>query len=161
MQILVSDANVLIDFDRVGLIESFFALDFEVRVLDVLFQEELAERHGHLETLGLKLESLPSDSMHRAQELIRTHRRPGRIDLLSLALAEHLECPLLTGDADLRTAAESEAVEVHGSLWVAQCMMEKGLVSDRALRRAFEEMRRSGRRLPWRVAAEIVNPDAG
>lgn len=48
----------------------------------------------------------------------QTYVRPGRIDLFALALAELEKCPLLTGDAALRLAAETEQVEVKGTIWL-------------------------------------------
>ena len=66
-----------------------------------------------------------------------------------MAAAEQEACPLLTGDRNLRVAAEGEGIEVHGTLWVAERLVVAGVVSVDELRDAYAKMRASERRLPW------------
>ena len=80
--------------------------------------------------------------------LTKVHRRPGRIDLLALALAEQEGCALLTGDRHLRAAAEAEGVEVHGTLWLAEQAITAGALLPAELRELYRRMRDAGRRLP-------------
>lgn len=149
MKLLISDANILIDFEEGGLVDALFGLEARLAVPDVLFEDELKEAHPHFEELGLESIELGPVAVHRAVELARAHRRPGRIDLLALALAEQEACPLLTGDRDLRDAANAEGVEVHGTLWVAALLLDAGLVTASELRAAYQAMRAASRRLPW------------
>jgi hypothetical protein len=51
--LLVSDANIFIDFEVAGLSGLLFQLPHEILVPRVLFDDELAARHSHLRTLGL------------------------------------------------------------------------------------------------------------
>lgn len=60
MQLLISDANILIDLGEGQLLTQFFQLPYEFRVLDILFYEELEAQHGHLLDLGLQTVSLPA-----------------------------------------------------------------------------------------------------
>ena len=53
-QLLVSDANVLIDMDAGGLLKAMFALDYDFAVPDILFEEELKAQHPELPRFGLK-----------------------------------------------------------------------------------------------------------
>jgi len=53
MQVLISDANVLIDMEAGGLLELMFQLPFEFKVSDMLYVDELSHRHSHLLQLGL------------------------------------------------------------------------------------------------------------
>lgn len=149
MKLLISDANILIDFEEGGLISELFQLEATLAVPDVMFEQELREDHPHLEGLGLRSIELGPDAVQRAVALAARHRRPGRIDLLALALAQQEGCPLLTGDGDLRDAAEAEGVEVHGTLWVGELLVKAGLVSAAELRAAYLAMRIALRRLPW------------
>jgi hypothetical protein len=59
MQILVSDANVLIDIEHGVLLSSMFSMETVFVVPDVLFEKELRARHSHLLDLGLKVKTLP------------------------------------------------------------------------------------------------------
>lgn len=53
MQLLISDANILIDLEEGGLLRQLFGLPYEFRVPDILFYEELEDQHGYLVDLGL------------------------------------------------------------------------------------------------------------
>ena len=73
--------------------------------------------------MGLQIRTLLPKSVGRVQTLSQTYAKPGRNDLFALALAEVEECPLLTGDASLRQAAETEQFEVKGTVWLISEMV--------------------------------------
>jgi predicted nucleic acid-binding protein len=148
--LLVSDTNILLDWEDGGRLEVLFALGATLAVPDVLWVDELADRAERLRALGLQARSLGPEGIHRAEALARVHRKPGRIDLLALALAAQEGCPLLTGDRDLRAAATAEGVAVHGTLWLAEQAMAAGALRPMELREVYQRMRQAGRRLPWR-----------
>jgi hypothetical protein len=154
--LVISDANILIDMEVGRLIAPMFSLDIVFTVPDVLYHDELAGQHAHLLDAGLQLRSLSALTMARALSLSQTYARPGRNDLLALALAEAERCPLLTGDAALRQAAEAERVEIRGTLWLVSAMLSHGGISVATARSAFDGMRANGRRLPWDVADRLL-----
>ncbi len=152
MQLLISDANILIDLEEGRLLKAFFRLPYQFKVSDILFYEELEEQHSHLLDLGLQLGELTSQSMQDAAELIQRYSGPSRNDCFALALARQEQCPLLTGDQTLRKAAEKEAVIVKGTVWVVEQMVIHQIINKPQAKTAYERMKTSGRRLPWRLA---------
>ncbi|MBV1788454.1 PIN domain-containing protein [Marinobacterium sp. D7] len=116
MQVLISDANVLIDMEAGQLLELMFQLPFQFKVSDLLYHDELSDQHAHLPGLGLVISELTADGMLDAFRMTQTYAGPSRYDCFSLALAKQENCPLLTGDGDLRQAAAQEAVIVMGTL---------------------------------------------
>lgn len=149
MRLLISDANVLIDFEAGGVTAALFDLGAGLAVPDVLFEEELKASHAALIEHGLRVLALSSESVSHALQLALRHRRPRRNDLLALALAVQERCPLVTGDRALRSAAVAEGVEVHGTLWLMTEVRLRGVRSVGDLREAYGRMRAAGRRLPW------------
>lgn len=148
MRLLVSDKNILMDWEAAGRLPTLFGWGATLVVPDVLFAQELTSRAARLTELGLQVLELDERGVHRVAMLAQRYRGPSRVDLFALALAELQACPLLTGDRALRSAATSENVEVHGSLWMAERMVEAGALDVEELREAFEAMRCGGRRLP-------------
>lgn len=148
MRLLVSDKNILMDWEAAGRLQTLFGWGATLVVPDVLFAQELGSRAARLTQLGLQVLELDERGVQRVAALAQRHRGPSRIDLFALALAERQACPLLTGDKALRLAATREGVEVHGTLWLAEEMFKAGVVDVPALKAAFEEMLRRGRRLP-------------
>jgi predicted nucleic acid-binding protein len=156
MLLLISDANILIDVEVGGLTAAMFSLDCQFAVPDVLYYEELEAQHAHLRDMGLQIRSLSASSVEQVQVLARAYRRPGRNDLFALALAQAEACPLLTGDAALRQAAEAERVEVKGTIWLISEMLRERRIAVELARAALHRMRLTGRRLPWDTAEKIL-----
>ncbi|GAB7526939.1 DUF3368 domain-containing protein [Paraburkholderia sp. 2C] len=161
MLLLVSDTNILFDVEVSDLVVPMFSLDYQFAVPDVLFYEELQDRHAHLLDLGMQVRTLSAERVERVQELARYHARPGRNDLFALALAEAEACPLLTGDAALRQAAQAERVEVRGTVWLLGEMVRKRSITVSAAHVALDKMRRNGRRLPWDLAEQTLEALGG
>lgn len=156
MLLLISDANILIDIDTAGLLAPMFSLEYRFAVPDVLYVEELEGQHDGLLELGLQSVTLQDHLVATVALLSQRYRRPSRNDLFALVLAASQACPLLTGDKDLRVAAESEGVEVRGTLWLVTEMARTKRISIQVARAAYQRMRDSGRRLPWDEAERLL-----
>ena len=155
-QLLISDANILIDMEEGELLEAMFSLPYQFATPDILFAEELEEVHAHLPSLGLELKEVSPDSMMYAMQLTSTYTKASRNDCFALALAKQEQCPLLTGDMALRVAAEKEATIVKGTIWlVSQLVIHQQINAEQA-RVAYRQMQANGRRLPWRIAEEAL-----
>ena len=156
MLLLISDANILIDIEIGGLIAPMFRLEYQFAVPEILFYEELDGQHAHLLDMGLQPKELDEAMVARVSEFATKYPRPGRNDLFALVLATSEQCPLLTGDKNLKAAAESENVEVRGTLWLVNKMVQSGKITVHVARNAYQLMRAHGRRLPWNVAEEML-----
>jgi predicted nucleic acid-binding protein len=157
MQILVSDANVLIDIEHGILLSPMFSMETVFVVPDVLFEKELKARHSHLLDLGLKVKTLSKEAVDIAKEFAAKYRRPSRMDIFALSLAFHENCPLLTGDKSLRNAAFQEGVPVYGTIWLVKDMLEKKIIQLSTAHSAFEKMKNAGSRLPWEEVDKLLH----
>jgi predicted nucleic acid-binding protein len=154
--LLISDANILIDLEVGGLIIELFSLPFEFYVPDMLFVDELEEQHSYLLDHGLQLGELSPDSMAVLEQLVQRYKQPSRYDCMALVLAKQQQCPLLTGDKNLRKAAIKEQVDVKGTLWVVGELIEKQIITCQTAQTAYNKMEAEGRRLPWdKVKAQL------
>lgn len=156
MQLLISDTNIIIDLDVCELLEQMFQLPFSFAVPDVLYLEELEEQHGNLPGFGLQVLPLSSESINSAIELRAKYLDTGENDLFALTLAKQEECPLLTGDQALRIAAKEENVELKGTIWIIQQLIEHGSLNCDNASEAFDTMKANGRRLPWKKAEQMI-----
>lgn len=150
-RLLISDANILIDIEAGGLLRPMFRLEAIFAVPNILFEEELREQHPELPRLGLRPLELSDATVQSAAALVEKYQASGVSinDLLALALAQQESCPLLTGDAKLRTVAERENIEFHGTIWLVGQMMAGRVIVVRQAAAAYDKMKRAGRRLPW------------
>lgn len=158
MQLLISDANILIDLEEGEILDIFFQLPYQFSVPDILFFEELEDQHAHLLEMGLTLCELSAQTLIYAHELIqRVGGGPSRNDCFALALAKQENCPLLSGDEALRRTARREDVEVNGSIWVVERLIQQQLITAEDARGAYTKMRAQGRRLPWELAFQRLD----
>lgn len=148
-KLLISDANVIIDMEVGGLIKQMFRLDYEFAVPDVLYETELKENHANLPKLGLKRRELQAAAVEYTVMLGTKYPKPGRIDLMALALARQEQCRLLTGDQALREAGKAEGLEVVGTIWLVGELLRVKIIAKKDARAAYNKMRESDRRLPW------------
>lgn len=152
MQLLISDANILIDMEEGGLVALFFDLPYDFCVPDILYYEELEDQHAHLCELGLGLKELSARSLSRVATIKAKYIGPSTNDVFALLLAQQEGCPLLSGDRDLRNAAEAEQIEVHGTIWIVEELVRQRLINSSQAQEAYEKMQAAGRRLPWAEA---------
>jgi predicted nucleic acid-binding protein len=152
MQLLISDANILIDMEEGQLLALMFKLPFEFRIPDLLFYDELEELHSHWLDQGLQLGTLSGDSVRRVSQLTRRYPKPSRNDCMALVLAQQEQCPLLTGDRHLRQAAEKEGLLVMGTLWLVEQLLVQHLITADEAKYSYQRMKDNGRRLPWEMA---------
>ncbi|MFP4601200.1 MAG: DUF3368 domain-containing protein [Persicimonas sp.] len=149
--VLVSDANIFIDFEEGGVLDELFALDETLVVPDALYRDELAAQHNDLLALGLQQRTLAGPAVLRVIELQRKYAGPSRYDYMALALAEQEGCALLTGDGDLRTAAKAEGVPVHGTLWLCEQLVQESILTTDDVAQAYSAMKAASRFLPWKL----------
>ncbi len=124
MQVLISDANVIIDMVDCGLTQDIFRLPYQFLVPDILYFDELEDAHPDLPGLGLQVLQLSAETLEKAMVLNAYYARPSRNDCLALAAAMQESCTLLTGDKALRKAAKKESVEVKGTISITLSNLE-------------------------------------
>lgn len=156
MLLIVSDTSVLIDIEQGELTSAMFSLPWQFAVPDILFASELAERHSHLLQFGLMSKTLNGGLIAEAYLLHQKYRRTSVNDMLALTLAKHEDCPLLTGDRALREAAKELNVELHGTIWLVEQMIESEKITVEVANVGFQRMQEAGSRLPWNEVERML-----
>ncbi len=149
-KLLISDANILIDMDAGEILETMFQLNYEFATPDILYSEELEEQHPYLIKMGLQTLSLSGESVLRVVDLKQRYDATGvsSNDFFTLALAEQVDAPVLTGDHGLKQVCIEENKEVHGTLWVVEKMVGETLITIDQAELAYKKMIDDGSRLP-------------
>ncbi len=147
--LIISDASVLIDIEHGELASFMFSLPYQFIVPDILFLEELEERHSHLLQMGLLCQTVDSCLITEAYNLRFKYPKLSVNDLLALTLASSKKCQLLTGDKALREVATKFNLEVHGTLWLVDQMIYLEKINVDIANIAFQKMKDCGARLPW------------
>lgn len=166
MQLLISDANILIDMEAASLMRTLFELPFDFGIPDLLYYEEIEEGTPDLDALGLQLMEVHGEFVKYAASLPKRYNtsfpsnngaKPDHNDYLALALAKQENCTLLTGDANLRLVAKGEGVMLMGTIGLLCSMVENSLLTVDDALAALDRMKNSKRRLPWELAKQLLN----
>lgn len=144
----IIDTSVLIDFYWGELLEALFALPLAFLAPDVIVAELKIPDGQYLLALGLRSVSLSGDQVLAVMDLAARHRRPSINDLFALVLARVRAVTLLTGDRALRELAETEGIEVHGTLWLLDELVRRGVITPAEASEGLERMLADGSRLP-------------
>jgi predicted nucleic acid-binding protein len=144
----VTDTNVWIDLDIAGLTDLIFRLPLNLQAPDVIVAELERPDGETLAGRGLQVRELTGSQVLEVARLACRYLRPSRSDLFALVLARSQGATLLTGDRHLRSAAESEGVKVHGTIWLIDEMVRAGLLEQREAAARLLRMIQAGRRLP-------------
>lgn len=133
MQVLVSDASILIELAKWSLLEDIFQLPFEFAVPDALFDEELIDLGGmdrhDLIPLGLRVETLDAAGVQQAIDYQSAYPKLTIYDCFAVTLAEQKAWRLLTSDRRMKNLAVAEKVESFGTLWIIDRLVEHGVKS--------------------------------
>jgi hypothetical protein len=130
MTILVSDTSVIIDLERGQLLDACFLLPHGLAVPDLLYQRELGNYGGAaLIRLGLRIEELTPAELAAAQNVRRARPKLSVPDAYAYALASARGWTLLTGDGELRAAAQAAAIPYFGVLWVCDQLFDGQIVA--------------------------------
>jgi len=147
-QLLISDANVLIDLKTGGIIEAIFELDYDYAVPSLLFEQELRENHAEFLDQGLKLLELTPGNLQESEEFMEKHTGISSFDAMALILAREKQARLLTGDKKLKQVCEAENVTVNGTLWLVEQLLDENHIRVEAAEEAYHLMEADGSRLP-------------
>ena len=147
--LLVHDANVLIDLKEGDLLRPLFYGPWQVVTPNALFHRELATQHPELPDMGLQLLDVSGEWVLCSVQWAETYRQTSAMDRLCLALALQEECPIVTGDARLKKAAQAEGCRTFGTIWIVEQLTDNGLISITSAFSAYDAMEAAGSRLPF------------
>lgn len=152
-RIAVQDANILIDLELANLFDAWFSLGIETHTTDLVVREIRRGGHNvamsHVEAQRIKRHSFDGEKMVR---LVAIKTEIGNAvsvpDCSALLLAMDLNSLLLTGDGPLRTQAKIRCVEVHGTLWIMDKIVEAGTLASGIVAERLMILLKTGRFLP-------------
>lgn len=151
--VLVSDTNIWIDFERAGNLPLLFQLPYQFATTDFVALELGDEVCSDLIALGLSIISLDGGSILDLQQLKIELRNPSLADLSCYYVARRDGSTLLSGDRRLREAAKAANIEVLGTLWLLDRLVEHGVLPAEDAATALDVMLKANSRLPEQECA--------
>jgi hypothetical protein len=151
--IAVQDANVLIDMELAGLFDLWFQTGIETHTTDFIRAE--LENGGHAQALAyfengqVREHRLTFEEIMAVSDLEREIGSKAKFnDCSVLFLALKLDAMLLSGDKPLRKAGKERQIEVHGTLWIFDQLVEMKLLPAGSAAAKLEHLRGLDRFFP-------------
>lgn len=132
MEYISSDTNVWIDFMKIDKLDLPFKLQYVYLMENNTISEELLVPEGlntRLVELGLKGTEMSLEEYILAEEYGSKYKRLSNHDCVALAIAKNREIILLTGDLNLRKAAQAEKVHIMGTLKILDELISGDYIS--------------------------------
>lgn len=144
----ILDTNICVDLFNGNLLTIVLKLPYRFYLPDVILHE-LKEPDGtSLVSLGFEPLQLSPEAVQIVFQFASRYNKPSRVDLFALVAAKTSSMTLLTGDENLRKAAEKEQVDVHGLLWLLDKLFDARLLSGPQLNGAIDIIVKKGAWLP-------------
>lgn len=154
--IVVSDTNILIDLIEAGVLEQFFLLPIKVHTTDIVISEvTIPEQKAQVRTLVqtrcLTVKTYTPDEMLRLLNFVSSRRRKCNLRIADFSVwqyASESNYILLTGDGNLRKLASEDGVEVHGTIYIFDKMVEQKILTPATAADKLELLYSINHRLP-------------
>lgn len=161
MKLIITDSSVFFDIIKIQALPEFFALDFEICTTDfvkgeILESEQREQIEMFIRSHQLTIFELSEKEIEEVERFKTKRFFKTLIDKTVLWKAKQLKCPLLTGDAKLRSEATDRGITVHGSLWIIQMMVESKVVMANAGVEFLEKLKVSNDRLPLDEIEKLI-----
>lgn len=153
MNIVVCDANILIDLLQVDLFNALLKLKWEMHVPpDVVdeVQEANSDQLAQAIRSGeILLPVFTSEDLFKIQDYKARYLPLAVQDCSCLLLAENCSAILLTGERKLKNiATSSHGIEVHGVLWIFERLVERKIITPRKAHARLTQLITLNNRLP-------------
>lgn len=154
--IVVSDTNILIDLIEAGVLEQFFLLPMKVHTTDIVISEVTVPKQKTqvrtlVQTRCLTVKTFTPDEMLKLFEFVNSKRRRCNLRVADFSVWQYAAengHVLLTGDGNLRKLAAEDGVEVHGTIYVFDKMIEHKVLTPAIAADKLELLYSINHRLP-------------
>ncbi|MDY6895021.1 MAG: type II toxin-antitoxin system VapC family toxin [Thermotogota bacterium] len=148
--LLITDTNIWIDLQNGEVLSLIFELPYKSITTDFAVDEMEIPPWEFLKSLGLEAYGLSSDQITDIYVMNQNYPPVSTTDLSCMVLARDLSAILLSGDKPLRTLAETQAIEVHGVLWVLDALVDHQIITQSQACLSLKRMLAHNARLPER-----------
>ncbi len=162
MRLIITDTNVMFDLIKIGALPEFFSLNFEICTTVFVIEEiKPPEQKEMVETfIRAKKLTVYDFSCEDIEDVLNYDacRTLKRLTDKSVIWKCHLlDCPMLTGDRKMREIAEEIGIEVRGSIWVIDELLQNEMITPENAITLFEKLMVTNSRLPKNEIEKRIN----
>lgn len=132
IKIVVTDACIFIDLYDLGLVASFFNLEFEIHTTSTVYFELYTEQQQVLNAYQSVNKLIVHNLME--EDILQIHSIPypkslSEADKSVLHIANKLSACVLSSDKTVRNCAKNKAIEYHGMIWIFDKLVDANILA--------------------------------
>ncbi|VAY88148.1 hypothetical protein MNB_ARC-1_1328 [hydrothermal vent metagenome] len=129
--LLVSDANIFIDLERIGLLIEFSKLDIKISTSDFVFNELNTKQQMLVKSLSIEIYTLPAEELRK---FFIEYQELGQVkisyqDYSIYYFAKKHEACLLSNDKALRKFSNKKNIEAKGIFYILDLIIKYSKLS--------------------------------
>ena len=156
MDIVVKDANIIIDLLNIGLCQYCRQMEVEFHITQHVFREirDDTQRQQMIRMIldgELKVDEFTGVEYENFLEMVGAFDGVNNLsdaDCSVIILAQRYNCRLLTSDRKLKRQAEDQGLRVNGLLWITDTMVENGILTGAEMIPYLKRYRETNPRAP-------------
>jgi predicted nucleic acid-binding protein len=134
MKFVITDVSVLFDLYKLKILHFFFNQDWDIYTTDFVYDEivnieQIIEFQEYVEKSLLKIITISAEETEQIEAMILSRRNRSFPDRSILWKATQLGAVLLTCDKALRREADVRKLEVHGTLWIIEQLVQDNIIT--------------------------------
>jgi predicted nucleic acid-binding protein len=162
VRLIITDTNVLFDVVKIGALPEFFSLDYEICTTIFVIEEiKTSPQRKLLETFirakKLTVFEFTGEEIDEIENSSTVTDLKRFTDKSIIWKSLQFNCTMLTGDKKMRVIAEKMGLEVHGSIWVIDELINKDLISGQRTILLLEKLMVTNRWLPRNEIEKRIN----
>lgn len=155
MKIVITDVSVLFDLFKLNALSHFFRLDWEIYITDFVYNEivlieQIEEFKQYVDNELLKIITISADEIEKISSMPLSRKNRSFPDKSMLWKAQQLNSILLTCDGALRKEAERIRIEVHGTIWIIENLINNQIISKQEGVYYLFELKKTNTRAPFK-----------
>ena len=137
--LLVSDANIFMDLEKIGLLIEFSKLDIEISTSDFVFNELNEKQQMIVKSLNIEIYTL---DVNELMVFFTEYQALGQVKISSqdysiYYFAKKYEAYLLSNDKALRKFSNKNSVDVKGIFYILDLIIEQSNLSNSDLEKSI------------------------
>lgn len=161
MKLIITDVSVLFDLYQLGILPEFFALKAEISTTSFVYNEivvanQVIEFEVYKRSQKLNIILLTEEDQEAVNQFTTKRNLKSLPDKTMLWKSIQLSCALLTCDRKLKLEAKEHGVEVHGSIWVIEKLVEENILDKSIAIVLLEKLKTVNDRLPMEEIDKVI-----
>lgn len=161
MKLIITDVSVLFDLYQLEILPELFALQAEISTTSFVYNEivianQVVEFEVYKRSQKLNIIMLTDEEQDAVNQFPTKRSLKSLPDKTMLWKSIQLKCSLLTCDRKLKLEAKEHGVEVHGSIWVIEKLVEENILDKSKAIALLDQLKTVNDRLPMEEIDKVI-----